>query len=116
MARKKWNFDTFVTGGNEDARRELKPRSTAKAKNSRFDLTDAVSGSFSKDKAKAERIRMDRYWRDHADTVEEPLRSQLLYELELFHWRQYADTLEEPFRTRLLTALDLFRERRVAET
>jgi len=66
MARKKWDFDPIVTGSNADVRHELKPRSTAKA----------------------EKIRMDAYWRDHADTLEEPFRSQLLDALDLFRERR----------------------------
>jgi len=68
MAKKKWESNDQFPSGNADVRHELKPHSTAKA----------------------EKIRMDAYWRDHADT------------------------LEEPFRSQLLTALDLFRERRAA--
>ena len=70
MAKKKWDFDPLVTGGNEDARAWI---------------TDAMTGSFSEDKAKAKEIRerkaMDAYWQQLADSLTEPARQQLLDDL-----------------------------------
>lgn len=37
----------------------------------------------------------DAYWRDHADTLEEPFRSQLLYALDLFTERRLETTPDE---------------------
>jgi len=82
---------THVGKSHETVRALLYPQRDM-AKNPHFDFNEEMSGSFAELRAEAERITMDAYWRDHADT------------------------LEEPFRTQLLDALDLFTERRAAES
>ena len=78
---KKWNFDDRFPASNADVRHLLK-------KKSRSEITAAISGSFSEQKTKAKEIRerkaMDAYWREHAETLEEPFRTQLLDALDLF--------------------------------
>jgi len=63
MAKKKWDFDTLVSGGNEDARDELKRARSKKWAEARHELKPWP------------------YWQQLADSLTEPARQQLLDDL-----------------------------------
>ena len=73
MAKKKWDFDPFVTGGNEDARDELK-----RARSKKWKSNDQYPSSFADLR---HQIETAFNYSQLADSLTEPARKQLLDDL-----------------------------------